>query len=267
MKPGFLLIDVLLAVTLSAVMLTSLYQSLYQTTKLTRRVESTIEHGTLLALLGNQLEKDISAAFVPLDLATTSTNAQEKKEKEPDEKLFFAEKDEHGNTKFFTCLTTTRLKVYGQEVPLVGRVVYTVTPSKTKDVYTLKRQESTNQELKDFEDKKKIRAYTILEGLKKFSIKYSIVPEEPKQEKKEEKEQKRETFEVWNQEIQEKTKRKTPDFVEITGIYHDEQQKRDHDFAFTIPVIARQKDAQKEKENVNKQAPSGPMLAGAMGVM
>jgi|GEM_PF-6417134 len=285
MKQGYLLIDVLLAVTLSAVMLTSLYQCLYQTTTITRRVESTIEYGTMLALFGNQIEKDIACAFVPADKKgepdtlrqaqgergprteagvsergsgnNEKVSPKKEEQKESDEKLFFAEKNAQGFNSFFTCITTNRLKIYGQEVPTVGRIVYKLVPMKEKDLYKLTRQEATQQDLKLFDDaqsgKKSIKAYTIIDSLKKYTLKCIVLPEEEKEDDKKTTSPQAASFDVWNEEIQKKTKRKLPDFVEVSGIYWDAQQKREHEFMVRIHISARYPEEKKQTPKKEQQ--------------
>lgn len=288
MKSGFTLIEVMVTLAISALMLTALYQALSQTGHITRRTDERVDYGTLLVILCNQLEKDISSAFFPISRADTAPDTQQmsgaqtpkplvKEEEKKDEKFFFGEKNKEGSTSLFTCITTNRLAVYGQDKPSLARVVYNLVPDKKNEkpgVFKLTRQESSKLDLKTFKDGKQVRAYTIAESLKKFKCTYLVFPvkEENKQgqtltntgpaaaEKVSEQQEKIESFDAWNEEIQKKTKRQTPDFVQIEGAFWDTAKKRELPFSLKIPVLAQYRDPDKKQEQAQPASPMQEQL-------
>jgi prepilin-type N-terminal cleavage/methylation domain-containing protein len=292
-KPGFSLLEVLIAVMLAAVISMALYSSFFQTQKTVQRANAAIDIHTELIAFYNQLEKDMSTAYVPLGAPPFDKKAQEKKkhdkkteeqskqtepEKKPEdtppiepvEQIFYTEQKDQ-NSFLMTWITTNSLQSYGVTLPRAMRVVYRLIPSKQNpELFTLARQESSNFSLKSFDSLTSApRSYDILDRIQKLSLKFWI--EEPAPEQEETKKQKKSPSKKeyvavspsWGSLDQiERYKKYLPAFVEVAGTVFDAQMKRAHEFAWLFKIYAYEAQSLPLPEASSKEKQQAPGIKG-----
>ena len=166
MRQGFSLVEVMLALLISAMFGGILVQVLLQLGSTSSRVSAVSSVDIQAFVAFNILEKDISGAFIPelesfedknapLDSKQppASNNKQEPLQKQDAsknikkvEKGFESSNSPDGNLKFLTCITTNSLNVYAKAKPALARVVYALIQDQqsTKNLYDLYRYETVN---------------------------------------------------------------------------------------------------------------------------
>lgn len=210
MKPGLSLIEVVIGIALAAIMTILLYQSFAQTRRMVGRVDGIVNYNSDLALVYNQLDKDITG----ICLIATST-AQKTPTPLASENIL-------------SFITTNALAVYDKQAVRPVRVFYRLQKT-TADLFSLVRQEGSWQlDPKAFDDTKKIPAYEIITGLKKFSVKLFVPKDEQGKEWL--------TFTKWSEEEQKSAKRSLPSFIDIEGSWWDAENNREHPFSFSFFV-------------------------------
>ncbi len=279
-KPGFSLIELVIAAAVSSILALALYNAFSQTTQTVERIDRLINYDTQIPLIYNQLEKEISAAVVPgepekkekkTDQATVPAAPkldEKKEEKKPEQlKKVFYSTHEKDLLKLLTFITTTPLNIYNTVSPRLVRIVYRLEQEKTpgEPSFRLLRQESNNLDYKIFEgdEGKKIRSYEVVKGLKKFGITFLVLSGDQKEEAELQK------FKTWAEEQQKKTKRTFPDYIEIEGSLWNAQKTRDKSFKFIFPILGREPEPQEEKkESKAEQKPAQaktPAIPGSSG--
>lgn len=198
MKPGFTIIEILIATAIASIaglMLTNA-MSLMQRNR--AYVDRYTDLFSRAALVHNQLTRDISGAFIPVqaDLQTTTTipaKSAQGKQKSID-KVFYSV-NEGGQLSVLSCITNNPIQFYwgekvGKPQPLVARVVYRLDrDKKRKDSYTLFRQQGNELDFAQYKDKK-VRTYELIDKIKDFSVEYVAMIEKKQQATKTTEEQK-----------------------------------------------------------------------------
>lgn len=211
MKYGFSLLEVVIGVLISSILSITLFQSLFQVSKALRYVDGASHMHTDITILDRQLDRDFSGMFLPLkkappvredgDKKDASVPAEQPKKQDPQK----PEKEEDkyqpdafvinleqttGTVSMFSCITSNPALMYGNLLPRIVRVVYRLVPDRHQEgLYTLTRQQSDDLDLAVFTDKSsKIRAYTLISGIKQIKIDAWIEkikkPEKNQQEQK-----------------------------------------------------------------------------------
>jgi hypothetical protein len=208
-RPGFTLIEMLLAFTLSAYIiwgLTRLYQTVVRQVAFTRSMGNTQR---AVFLLLHQMRADLSAAFVPESLprddkedskADASATEQEKpvagaaKEKEAAalkeqyKNMFLLTAEENDDVvkvegtrrhlvKQLSFVTTNPLHVYGQKRQRLVRVVYELVRDKknstrARDVYDLVRKELLD--IMNYSGKDAEQSFVVAQNIKGFFVECSM---------------------------------------------------------------------------------------------
>lgn len=173
---GFSLIEVLIALSIASIIGIALFSSLDQMTRISNKVDTIIEDDDRMALLHNQLKKDLSGAFVPTQ-AVEQPIDKDKKNKKPLEKVFYSSNSEKNTLNTLTFITTNPLTSYGSSKPRIARVVYKMVPQKEngqQPSYTLLRQQGPDLEYDTYkQDNKKNRSYAVAEQIKNLTIEYT----------------------------------------------------------------------------------------------
>lgn len=225
MKLGLSLIEVVIGIALAAIMTVILYQSLSQTRRIVVRTNEVIDYNTHLALVYNQLDKDIKG----ICLIATSTKAEKDAKVAP-----LASTGEN----ILSFITTNALTSFDKPTVRPVRVFYRLQKT-TSNLLALVRQEGSWQlDAKAFSDTKKIPAYEIMSGLKKFAVKLLV--------KKDEESKEWLTFTSWTEEEQKSTNRSLPNFIDIEGSWLNPQNNREHSFTFSFAIPFEEK---KKKNN------------------
>lgn len=185
MKSGFALIQVLIAVALSALISISLINLLPQAG---RFVAIITEHSTrshVTAVLTNQLEKDITSVFIPVQ---RSSEKEEKEKKSKDNKQQGLPKAFYGTNSDNNCamlsfITTNQIASYQTNNPRITRVTYTLTKNSTVvPSFTLFRNESTDITKDPTEQQETTStSYALVDTIKSFTVDYFVEEIEQKQ--------------------------------------------------------------------------------------
>lgn len=290
-KSAFTLVEVLISIGLSSFILVSMFK-LYQ--NIVSNIDYSREAMILnrkACLLFEQLERDISASFIPfLHQKDSEKNSKDKKQIKFFEGKIYEDLRQRINKKYWdffkniNFITTNPLDVYNQKKVRFVRVMYELVKDKkasTKDiaVYSLFRKETLDLKNAEFKvpeedgDKnyKKINKYLVADKVKSMFVKYITI------EEKKEKERKtffdpRKTVDtqsvssfVWGEKKESKDKGQekqvVPAFVFIKIIFWDDKLKSEHSFETTIPIFSfptlqldEKKQAQKADENKDDTA-------------
>lgn len=211
-KNGFILIEILVSLAISAIILTALYNFLYQANSSVTRVQRVSSIDTRDLLMQNQMESDLSSAIVLFERKVKSQDGQKagtaqasgagsgaknKKEEYEDvplKKCFYS-KNNGDNLEVLTFVTGNPLKAFKKPKSQICRIIYKVIQDKQKSrvgagrqadpiSFTLFRQES---DLLGFEEmeKSKPASYIFVKNIKKIAIEYTVAvkPEEKKDKK------------------------------------------------------------------------------------
>ncbi len=283
MKPGFTLLEIILATALAAIISVALIFMLQQMNGTLMRVDRTTDLDMRATILQNQMERDLAGAFAPTDFSATNTSGEAKKGRPKKiEKIFWGDK----TLETLTFITNNPLQAYwgersGKPQPKIVRVVYRLIPdAKRKDVYTLMRQEGADLDVDSYAGDSSVnKGYAMIEGIRSIDIQYTtlIKREKPKEpqgtatEKTAEKPTEEPSFakasaggqaqaaEEFDRKVVDEWKTNTedqkppwpliPQFVTMQVKVWDDTFKRTTSFTFEFQIVPRfEKADQKEKE-------------------
>lgn len=269
-KKAFSLLEVLIALFIGAMIMSQLLEGMRQAAfYLKRGIEcSTIDR--TVAFLFNQLERDLTAAFIPYTYEKEKDKKKEGDKKDDEKKFrslykfpFLARIDEEamlrrvGGKKreqfsLLSFITTTPLELYIEKKPRVLRVGYYLKSIVSRNpaipqTYTLIRKETLDCSNERFqvnesaqkENKKKITEYILAENIKALSLQFSTPkPKDPKRdkEKKLSQEEKTITSYAWGE--TEKTKELLPKLVEVYCELWNPTYTRTSVFTCSFPIFA-----------------------------
>lgn len=278
MKSGFTLIEILIAIAISAAISVALFFVFSQTQKNIIKIENLISNDIPILIFQDRFEKDITGAFVPENWPDKNKDSKKEdkkgsKEENESEKIFFSE-SESDLLKFFTFITSNPFQPYGDFKPRIARVCYSVEKDSSGEYYNIFRQELSELDYSRYE-KEKVSKFIILKRVKNIKIKYFYFEaekenkkqQESKPEKKEDKPLK-ETG-VWNyprkKENSDNEKLpKIPQFIELFITLYDLNLARESDFVFRYVVYGQpvlQKEAENKKEPALENSPNS-LLSG-----
>lgn len=273
MKPGFTLIEVLLALVIVAIMGSMLFTALVQINSGARIADTLIDDSQRALIIHQQMEKDFMGVMVPVaavfeeeeknaQKGAPQTPPQTQNAKPPEKavepkakekpkvvtKVFFATNKET-NLDTLTFITNNPLQVYwsekiGKIKPRIARVVYRLVAEKdTKNVFKLMRQEGQDLYFDAYKSggTKEIREFMLADNIKSFAISYHYIVEPKKDEKnksseKEKKEVK--TVKEWNSDEKEQKEKRGgkqyPDWIAITCSVWDVARERSTEYEFKL---------------------------------
>ncbi len=214
MRPGFVLIEILVAIALGAMIMAGLFTSFFQINKAIKMADQAVEYDARAVLVYYQLERDLSGAMVPYEFVsqketttqvkvteevqdkdkkteTTQAQATKKetvKKEEPLERSFYAEV-EGGNLKNLTFITSNPLPAYDSIKPRIARVTYQLVPEQQRQgqqpSYRLMRDEQAT--LKFAQPKTETaQGYELVRGIRSLKVEYRARPPKKEEEKKKE---------------------------------------------------------------------------------
>lgn len=200
MHKGFSLLEIIIAMLLSAIILTAVMQITFRVTKQDLFAKKHVSKDVHLMMMHMQLLQDISgfcalvyeqaeagdekAEKAPAQKQVESSGKKNEKQADDIKKYFYSvNKDNHLD--FFTFVTTNSLAFYGQKADPLVRVTYRLIQGKEENSgFSLVRKQTAN--LKFEESEKSGKPSVILDGIKKFETTYFYV-----KQKKEEKGEKK----------------------------------------------------------------------------
>jgi prepilin-type N-terminal cleavage/methylation domain-containing protein len=288
-RSGFTLLEIILATAIAALISVMLIIMLQQMNNTLARVDRTSDIHMRASLLQNQMERDITGAFAPMDFSATATTGEPKPGRPKKiEKIFWGD----GKLDMLSFITNNPLQSYwgkrsGKAQPRIVRVVYRlIADIKQPQSYTLMRQEGSSLDLSAYTaDNSSIRSYTMVEGIKNIEIEYTtlIKKEQQKEEARPAQnqqapgktEEKAPTSPEKTEEKPEEFERKTvkewkenalnqkppwplvPQFVTMKVTLWDDTFKRSRPFTFEFQIIPRFEEADVKEEQEQKPAGFG----------
>ena len=199
-KPGFMLIELIVASLVASMVAALLLAALAQSNRFQTIDDNLIDLSTRIAVISNQLEKDVMGAFIPVqaeekkeepkkqepsndkaqqdaspDLKGVAQNVPAKEKPKPIEKIFYSTQ-KNGQLDILTFVTNNPLVVYvgadvGEVKPKVVRVQYSLKPeAEKKDSYALFRQESMELDLEKY---KNVTSYEVIGGIKRCTMTFT----------------------------------------------------------------------------------------------
>lgn len=261
---GFSLIELMISLTISAMIIAGLFSTLAQVGAAENTITSVADVHQKAAILFTHLERDIMGAFIPeqVDPLKKPKDAQGKQEDaiKPVDKVFYGKSRDEKNLELLTCITSNPLEVYlgaknTKPKARIARVVYRLEPQKgVKDSFVLMRQEGSDvffDSYKKTTGKNKIApGYEMIENIASLSIFYLAPDTKQEQSEGQDGKKKYTKHKNWNSEVkQEKTGQiqyKLPEFVEIELFLWDTVHEKKFEFTYVIPIMF-QKDKPKRK--------------------
>lgn len=252
-KLGFTFLELIIGITISAIISITLYMSFTQTQRSSRNLERIISVDTRIMILQNQLERDVSGVFAPhieeekVEQGFKNINEEKQKAEKSKQKLsktFFSE-NQGKNINELTFITCNPLQIYGQATPRIVRVTYKLKSSKDlKDAYSLFRQESL-----DLNYKAQAIEYELTDNIKELSFEYTVQVKEKenkeklkdiKEEQKKQKPKQYKTFDSWNFDGSNKENPyMIPLYVKVkVTLWEDNLHTREQAFEFKYEVYA-----------------------------
>ena len=272
-KPGFSLIELMIAVGIASMLGVLLFAALDQIRKLVPVVDTLTQVYEAAALVNMQLERDLSGVAAPTEFyarqkkeAPPEQQQQKKKEEEskkneqakktaevkppapppkPFEKLFYGTA-KGGNFEQLTFITTNPLQVYwsakaGAAKPRMARILYTLkeeknTVPRSPKSYSLVRQESRhlNYEALNKEDTK-AQEQILAQGIKSATIEYTAVLVDETEKKEKEQDAKKAAQEKKVKEI-----RKSFEWLDKTSQEKPEQPVAEQKKEKKLPLVPGQ---------------------------
>ncbi|MGB8467798.1 MAG: prepilin-type N-terminal cleavage/methylation domain-containing protein [Candidatus Babeliales bacterium] len=252
MKQGFTLIETLISLAISGMIASALFIFFMQIQRLDRSLQQRVSIDYQVGIVKEQLEKDITAAFMPLELQ--KDEKKEKKEadgKEKKENRFFVYKQAQEVMQEITCITTHRNQVVVPQKemrPLLTRVTYTLEPHENKkELFRLTRtqEEWDRGPKKKKEEEPKKQRVILAPYVQKIAFQciYEQEAEKKESDQKDKKEEKKEpvykTVSDWNADTSLKNKRPLlPTWITGTITITDAQEQRTQTVTVCWPLYA-----------------------------
>jgi len=270
MKPGSILLELLIASAIASFVGVTLFNIFYQSNIAFATVDRIASIDVRACILQNQFERDLSGAFVVFEKkkkkvepgATPQKQSKEKggqikketgKQYEdlPIKKAFHS-KNRDGVLDLLTCITSNPIPAYNKVRPRIARVIYTLVVDKDAErkfkrgekVYKLFREESRKLAFSSVVKESKDRAekYEVVSNIKSLSVEYVVkIDKKEKKDKQGKSEGKSKveykTFSKWTKEEIKKTKKQKPDLCVCKVAFWDNLIKRSEEFEFKIYTI------------------------------
>jgi prepilin-type N-terminal cleavage/methylation domain-containing protein len=272
MRPGFSLIEIIIALAISSFVGIMVFNTISLLQQSSRRYNQLITTDGQQQILFSQMQKDISSMVLPL-YGFIANSKDKKEEQEKAQQEYFNRfglqiEIENERLKSLTFVTTSILGVYGSKKPRLARVRYLMVPDVNhKNYFTLMRQESPALSMQDFErdiEQNKNYSHAIAFGIKSSSIAcISITMKE--NEKKVEETSSWAFAEILKKQQKPGAQGKIeqpialPQIITINGIMGDFVSEYEHPFSYSffIPIDPKIKQQlQEKKEPAQPETPT-----------
>ncbi|MDR3646952.1 MAG: prepilin-type N-terminal cleavage/methylation domain-containing protein [Candidatus Babeliales bacterium] len=249
---GFTIIELIIGIAISSIISIILFQSFSQTSKTIKTIDTMIFMDRRVSVLQNQLDKDITAIFMPEQLN------HEKLER------YFYSQNNQNQLKEFTFITTNALQVYQSTSPRIVRVTYQLREIKSSpNEFSLFRKESTNL---IFGAEKDAVEYELTDFIKSFSLEFGY--KEIKKTTEMGKPKQTEEIKILKEWIQKEPdlKRgetyKIPNFVNIkVSLWDGALHKTSQDFEFKYIIYSPQELKPKQPEKPISQKDDNELIS------
>jgi Tfp pilus assembly protein PilE len=263
---GFGLLDVIVSVSLAAILSLLIFQALQQTRRTVKKIQATVDINSMLIHFKDRFFKDIQGSFIPQTPSKQQPQQQnqptqapaqpvEKKEQQDTLRYYVLERinitnkadADHGTLHF---ITTSSLNIYDAVAPRAVRVLYELKKQPDKKTWQLSRLESPELDYKKFSDiaqkRPGIIVLTNIESIeitcyahKKQDKKQTAQPVAVQPQQQEEPAEQLASFNTWNSDERKKDKLSPlPEFIKITGSVKNENAKTPVEFSCMVPLEA-----------------------------
>jgi type II secretory pathway component PulJ len=265
---AFTLLEVLISMFISSFIILGMIQFYRNVSSYIGKTRDYMTLNRKICLLFDQMEKDLSTAFVPFlheeeggKEGEEKKKEEKKKEGEEENKYYFVTEiyeDEYRRIegkKWQLCkninfISTNPLQIYGEKRPRLARVIYELIKDKERSQgekisYALFRRETLdleNYKFKELEEheiteKKQVaRSYLVADNIKDFYVECVTLQE--KDEKNEKSAQGAEEVKMFVWGDKKETIDVVPRNVEIKIVFWDDKMIGDHGFTCSIPIIS-----------------------------
>ncbi len=292
MMPGFVLVEIIISVLIASFLSIGLLTTIVQINRVQQTINTITNVNGRIAILQNQMERDIMGAFVPAQIDTIQTSTLKQDQQKPLEKIFYGtNKGNGGRLDVLTFITSNPLEVFHgvkniKLKPRVARVVYRLVPDeRRKNSYILQRQEGTSDLV--FEKYKtdstgELRPFAMIDDIQDLTIKYVVIEQSSAEDTKQTKrtykkssawqsEQKKAPTAAQEQKSQQKEPIRLPNYLEVTVSLWNSTFDATRTFNLVMPIAykatefeqppPKEKEQGKEKD-VQGGAPKTPQKAG-----
>ncbi len=272
MKRGFVLLEVLISSLIAALLSTGLLTTIFQMSRLQETINTITSVYGRVAILQNQLERDVMGAFIPtqVDLIQTTTEKRAQQAK-PLEKIFYGTMKD-GKLDLLTFITTNPMQIYfgikkTKLKPRVARVVYRLVPDeRRKNSYVLMRQEGTRRLAFDAytrDAEGDLRSYVMLDGIQRLEVQYGVVEQKTEDDEKKSVKRVYKKQKSWDSKPKQDEKQKQklpprlPNYIELQVALWDSVYKSSRQFVLTIPIVAMSGEVVQQKEETKSETVAG----------
>ncbi len=275
MRKGFALLEVMIASLIAALLSTGLLTTIAQMNRVQETVSTITSVYGRVAILQNQMERDLMGAFVPTQVDLIQTTTERKTEKvKPIDKVFYG-KMAGGRLDVLSFITNNPLQIYfgikdSKLKPRVARVLYRLVPDvRRKNSFVLMRQEGRQLAFSAYKKDAEgaMRSYEMIDGIQSLSVQYITVEQKKTDDAKVPMRLIYKKQKSWDsQKAQTDPKKRKepvrlPNFVELQVALWDSTYKSTRSFTMVIPIMGMSgeyKQAQEEKKNDKKtESPKG----------
>lgn len=252
---GFTLLELLMALLIGSLLTSLLLTSFFQVQRNDELATNIMNLNGQVALLNNQLERDISGIFIPVQAIEKNNQQPEPKADKSQDKKSAATNDEkkfksvfkasHKNNMLseLSFITNNPLRVYefAENTPIktnVARVVYHLETNEDKKSYSLIRQEGSQLDLQAYAKnaQKPIKGYKLIDAIKTIALEFAApvfkkdADAQPQTEFK--------TSAEWDSDKRKEQEKesKIPQFVKVSVSLWDDKREIAHDFTFNYQV-------------------------------
>ncbi len=277
MRKGFVLLEVMVASLIAALLSTSLLTTIVQVNRLQETVSTITSVYGRIAILQNQMERDIMGAFVPAQVDLIQTTTERKAEKvKPITKVFYG-KNAGGRLDVLTCITSNPLQIYfgikdRKLKPRVARVVYRLEPDKRrKNSFVLMRQEGRQLMFDAYKKDAQgaMRSYEMIDGIQSFSVQYISVEQKKSADGTMQRTYKKQnSWDSLKPQTDPKKRRepvRLPNLIELQVALWDSAYKVTRSFTVVIPIMAMSGEYKQPAPPGNATQDSQPSLQGSYG--
>lgn len=287
-RPGFTLIEIIIALLVSSMVAMIILRTFRQTTTTFQRVTTLIDDNAELLGVYAQLERDLSGAFVPAvwkeaavrdvkeeeeaakvaaqqskDIKATKKELGEQAVQQATKRPVFSTEVKEGNLTQFSFVTTNAFVIFDEPAARAVRVTYKLVEQTQEEArekrYRLMREETPYvAEGAVYGRKRQTRSYPLLINITSLTGLFSAL-EEKTSDKDKKASSEFVSLSEWGTEAQKKkSKRLMPEWVKLTGTVISPVSKKSLPFTFQfhIPSLAQQA--------VHTQT-SYPLLEGLLG--
>ena len=194
MMNGFVILELMVSMVIAGFIATSLLMTIVQINRAQQTMTTITSIESRIAILQNQMERDVMAAFIPAQVDMVSTGTVKKEQPKKLEKIFYGTRQKNDMFELLTFITASPLAIFAEHPkksskPHVARVVYRLIPDKKrKNSYNLMRQEGTTSlffKAYSSEAQGELRPFLMIDAIRDMRIEYVTIQQKKSAEKKE----------------------------------------------------------------------------------